>query len=205
MAFSNGTVPAWAQDINTASDHSWVLARSVGIMGMQGGFALLEAGSVRQANRANIMMKNIADMSFGMAFYMLFGYSLSFSSWSPFVGGTSLVGLRGAESHYTIFFYHFSFAATTGTIMSGSVAGRMRFKSYVLLSIALVNLIYPCCVHWVWCPGEGWLDRLDFVDFAGAGVVHLVGGTAALVATLILGPRTGRLTRNLYFDPQPLT
>ena len=183
-------------DIQTPSDHTWVLARSIGIMGMQGGFALLEAGCVRALNRANIMMKNIADMSFCMAMYMAFGYSWSFAvegSFAGFVGGSKYFFLNGAPN-YTMFFYHFSFAATTGTIVSGAVAGRIRFKPYILLSVFVTNVIYPFCVHWAWTE-EGWLKQMDFVDFAGAGVVHLVGGTAALVAALMLGPRTGRFPR----------
>ena len=97
-------------------DHSFVLARSFGIMVMQGGFALLEAGSVHIANRGNIMMKNLADMSFCMVFFLLYGYSLGLAEGNSFIGGGGSVGLRNADAiEYTAFFYHFSFATTTGS------------------------------------------------------------------------------------------
>ena len=182
----------WKFELLAAGDHAWVIARSVGILAMQGGFALLEAGCVRPANRANIMMKNVADMSFGMIGWLLLGWTLSFSNQgSAFVGGLDQAGFN-TDPNYTMFFFHFSFAATTGTIVSGAVAGRMRFLSYMVLSsVCITNLVYPIVVHWVW-SSDGWLYKMDFVDFAGVGVVHLTGGSAALLATISLGPRTGR-------------
>ena len=114
------------------------------------------------------MMKNIADMSFGLVFYMLIGYSLSFAAGTPFIGGLSLAGIGDLPSgEYTLFFFHFSFAATTGTIVSGAVAGRMRFFTYIIVSsIFVTNFVYPAVVHWVW-SSEGWLNRMGFVDFLG--------------------------------------
>lgn len=185
--------------LQSGGDHAWVIARSVGIFAMQGGFALLEAGCVRPANRANIMMKNIADMSFGMLFFLLIGYSFCFApSESDFIGGLSYAALNGDEEvEWTMFFYHFSFAATTGTIVSGAVAGRMKFLSYIVLSsICTTNFVYPAAVHWVWSE-HGWLAKAGFWDFSGTGVIHLVGGAAALLLTLVLGPRLGRFqTKN---------
>ena len=101
---------------------------------------------MRPANRANIMMKNIADMSFGMVFFMLVGYSLCFSEGSPLLGDLSLGALSGIEDQYTKFFYHFSFATTTGTIVSGAVAGRMPFKTYIFLSALVTSIVCaPVC------------------------------------------------------------
>ena len=172
-------------------DHSWGISRMIGILTMQGGFALLEAGSVRPANKANIMMKNVADMSVGLLTYAAFGYSLTFAPYSPFVGGPSRLLLIGAEREYTNVMHQFSFAATTGTIVSGALAERVHFTAYVVLSVWVINLLYCICAHWVWTE-EGWLFAIDFIDFAGAGVVHLLGGSCALAATSIVGPRIGR-------------
>lgn len=181
----------WAPTLNTPGDHSWVLSRVVGILSMQGGFALLEAGSVRPANKANIMMKNVADLSISLVGYAACGYSLSFSAGSSFIGGWGRAFLLGADDEYTTVLHQFSFAATTGTIVSGAVAERLRFKSYLWMTLILTNVLYAACCHWAWHP-EGFLYKLRFVDFAGAGVVHLLGGTSALVATCAIGPRTGR-------------
>ena len=181
----------WVPSLDTAGDHGWVLSRTVGILSMQGGFALLEAGSVRPANKANIMMKNVADLSVSLVGYAIIGYSLSFASGNAFIGGVSRSFLLNAEDEYTTVLHQFSFAATTGTIVSGAVAERMKFKAYLLVTISLTNVLYAACCHWVWHP-EGWLLKRSFIDFAGAGVVHMLGGVCALVATLVIGPRFGR-------------
>ena len=192
LDFTNVTIA-----LESPGDHAWTIARSCGVFAMQGGFALLEAGCVRPANRANIMMKNIADMSFGMVFFLSFGYSFCYSPGNMFIGGFDSAGLGDFDSSadvttYTLFFSNFAFAATTGTIVSGAVAGRMKFGAYILLSsICMTNLVYPVAVHWVW-SSNAWLHDMHFMDFAGTGVVHLVGGSGALLLTLVLGPRSGR-------------
>ena len=174
------------------SDHGWVLSRTVAILGMQGGFALLEAGSVRPANRANIMMKNICDMTVGLAAWGCIGYTLAFgNSTNAFIGSLDHAFLLDSEHLYAHFLMQFSFAATTGTIVSGACAERIVFSSYIVLSTCLASLVYPFICHWAWTE-HGWLNQLGFYDFAGAGVVHLTGGTACLVATSLLGVRTGR-------------
>ena len=181
----------WAPALDAPGDHSWTIARTIGILTMQGGFALLEAGSVRPANKANIMMKNMADMSVGLLLYAAYGYSLTFTSFSPFMGGHTRVLLLGAESEYTHVLHQFSFAATTGTIVSGAVAERVNFKAYVLLTGWIISVLYSIVAHWAWTD-EGWLRKVDFFDFAGAGVVHLLGGACACVSTCYVGPRIGR-------------
>ena len=175
-----------------ASDHAWVLSRTVAILGMQGGFALLEAGSVRPANRANIMMKNICDMTVGLAAWGCIGYTLAFgNSTNAFIGSLDHVFLLDSEHLYAHFLMQFSFAATTGTIVSGACAERIVFGSYIVLSTCLASLVYPFICHWAWTE-HGWLNQLGFYDFAGAGVVHLTGGTASVILTSVLGVRTGR-------------
>ena len=186
-------VPA-AWGTMASSDHGWVLSRTVAILGMQGGFALLEAGSVRPANRANIMMKNICDMTVGLAAWGCIGYTLAFgNSTSAFIGSFDHIFLLDSEHLYAHFLMQFSFAATTGTIVSGSCAERIVFGSYIVLSTCLASLVYPFICHWAWTE-RGWLNQRGFYDFAGAGVVHLTGGTACLLATSVLGVRTGRFS-----------
>ena len=182
-------------EIDQAGDYGWVLSRTVAILSMQGGFALLEAGSVRPANRANIMMKNICDMTIGLAAWGVLGYTLAFDpSSSTFVGGTRFALMADMDDDatlYTHFLLQFAFAATTGTIVSGACAERIKFVSYVLCSTMISSAIYPFVAYWAW-SSNGWLASRSFFDFAGAGVVHLCGGSAALVSTCILGTRTGR-------------
>lgn len=160
---------------------------------MQAGFALLESGFVRSKNVVNVIMKNYSDMAFGMIIFWAFGYALMFGSnttgflgWSQFMpdldSGTDLVGLL----------YQMMFAATAATIVSGSVAERMRFWVYILTSIFVTGLIYPVFGSWAWGADLAWLSRLGFIDFAGSTVVHSVGGWCALAAIIVLKPRLGR-------------
>jgi len=168
----------WA--MTGGSDHGWVLTRTVAILGMQGGFALLEAGSVRPANRANIMMKNICDMTVGLVAWGCIGYTLAFgASRNTFVGSFDHAFLFDSEHLYAHFLMQFSFAATTGTIVSGACAERILFSSYIVLSTATASAVYPFICHWAW-TSHGWLATLGFWDFAGSGVVHLCGARAVL-------------------------
>ncbi|MPZ87670.1 MAG: ammonium transporter [Nitriliruptorales bacterium] len=166
---------------------------------MQPGFAMLETGLTRSRDSANILMKNMADASFGILAYFFVGFGLMY--------GASRLGLIGSDTFalapgsYTEglgddpfvavdFFYQAVFAATAATIVSGAVAGRMRFSGYVILSVFMTALIYPVIGHWTW--GGGWLDGLGYADFAGSGIVHLTGGIAGLTTAAILGPRLGK-------------
>ena len=125
------------------------------------------------------MMKNVADLSISLVGYAICGYSFSFASGNQFIGGFERAFLFNAENEYTAILHQFSFAATTGTIVSGAVAERVKFKSYILIAAVITNVLYAACCHWAWHP-EGWLFQRRFVDFAGAGVVHLLGGVSAL-------------------------
>jgi len=164
---------------------------------MQAGFALLESGFVRSKNVVNVIMKNYTDMAFGMIIFWAFGYGLMFGinttgwfGWSQFLPnltpGTDLAGLL----------YQMMFAATAATIISGSVAERMHFWSYILTAIFVTGFIYPIFGSWAWggsdTTGLGWLNQIGFTDFAGSTVVHSVGGWCALAAVIVLKPRLGR-------------
>ena len=163
---------------------------------MQSGFGLLEAGSCSPGFEVNIMMKNIVDVVFTALSYYLVGYGISFGEPStPFMGMGSMPADGGYEEVtsgliYSQYIFQLSFAATSTTIVSGCVAMRLRFFVYILYSLLAV-IFYAFVAHWVFAD-NGWLKEMGAVDFAGGAPVHVFGGINGLVATLFLGPRTGR-------------
>ena len=175
---------------------------------MQPGFAMLEAGLTRSKNTANIMMKNLADALFGILAYFLVGFGIMYGATAGgFIGTDTFALLPGSYTDGLAasvpaggipigvdFLYQAVFAATAATIVSGAVAGRMRFSGYVILSVLMTALIYPIIGHWTW--GGGWLSELGFTDFAGSGIVHLTGAVAAITTAAILGPRIGKFGRD---------
>ncbi len=201
--------PAAAQDVATVDDVATVqfnldvvyfmLAAGL-VFWMQAGFAMLETGMTRSKNASNIMMKNIADAVFGIIAYFFVGFGLMYGADAAGLIGTdtfalsagsySDVGINGDSFLAVDFLYQAVFCATTATIISGAVAGRMKFSGYVITSVIMSGLIYPIVGHWKW--GGGWLDSLGFYDFAGSTLVHMTGGVAALVMAAILGPRLGK-------------
>jgi Amt family ammonium transporter len=199
-------VPAFAQDAPTAEsvqvtlDNIWVLIAAVLVIFMQAGFALVEAGLTRAKNVANIMMKNLMDFSAGVLAFAAVGFAIAFGPGNDFFGtegwflNTNVFteGYFGTLSLPTYFIFQVAFAATAATIVSGAMAERTKFKSYFVYSFVLTALIYPIVVHWTW--GGGWLSQLStpFTDFAGSTIVHSVGGWAALMGAIVLGPRLGK-------------
>jgi Amt family ammonium transporter len=178
---------------------------------MQAGFAMLETGLTRSKNAANIMMKNLSDMAFGIVAYFLIGFGLMYGASAAGILGTDTFALTAGSYTDGItapvteaggipigvdFLYQAVFAATAGPIVSGAVAGRIKFGAFIAISIALTAVIYPIVGHWVW--GGGWLSTLDtpYIDFAGSSVVHMTGGVAALTIAAILGPRRGKFGPN---------
>jgi Amt family ammonium transporter len=170
---------------------------------MQAGFALLEAGSVRAKSVANVLTKNVMDfLMCGMAFWA-FGFAIMFGGSALTSGlddGNDLFGSSGwflsgdayDANTFKLWFFQMVFAATAATIVSGTMAERTKINAYMAYSFLISAIIYPVYGHWQW--GGGWLATMDTPswDFAGSGVVHAVGGTAALVGGLILGPRIGK-------------
>ncbi|CAN5718999.1 ammonium transporter [soil metagenome] len=198
--------PAFAQaapaepDTQFILNNLWVFLAGVLVLFMQAGFALVEAGLTRAKSVANIMMKNLMDLCAGVLAFAAIGYSIAYGP-DELLGG--LLGAGGwflNPSDYdqssltlgTSFFFQVAFAATAATIVSGAMAERTKFKSYFVYSFVITALIYPVVVRWTW--GGGWLAQLStpFSDFAGSTVVHSVGGWAALMGALILGPRIGK-------------
>ena len=179
-------------EINSAFDILWILMAGVLVFLMQAGFTLVEAGFTRSKNTINIIMKNVMDLCIGSLGFWAIGYTLMYGdSIGSFIGTPSL--FFDAEGQMHNLFFQTVFCATAATIISGAVAERTKFSTYLILSLVMTVFIYPISGHWVW-QGSGWLTKLGFVDFAGSTVVHSVGGWAALVAAYLVGPRIGKYT-----------
>lgn len=174
-------------------DTLWTLLGTVLVFFMQAGFAMVETGFTRAKNAANIIMKNLMDFVLGSLGFFLIGYSIMFGDDIAGIIGTPALFMEGLDS--TIpgsvhFMFQNVFAATAATIVSGAVAERTKFSSYLIYSLIISMLIYPISGHWIW--GGGWLAQMGFIDFAGSTAVHMVGGVAALVGAAIVGPRIGK-------------
>ena len=176
-------------EIATYVDSLWIVIAGILVMFMQPGFMLVETGFTRSKNSVNIVMKNFMDFSVGAVSYWAFGFALAY-------GGTTLGGFLAygnffLEGDSITYFFQVVFAATAATILPGTVTERTKFSAYLLFQPFICGVIYPIVTHWVW-SGQGWLGDLVFIDFAGSGVVHMVGGFAALAGVQIVGPRIGK-------------
>lgn len=192
-------------DMAMAIDTIWVLLAAVLVFFMNLGFASVEAGFARSKNAVNILSKNFIVFAVSSLGYLLLGWGLMFGGDNPVVGTKGLYILGGNinESLYTLqanvpfwakFFFQLVFCGTAATIVSGAVAERVKYISFIVFSFILTLAIYPIVGHWIW--GGGFLSRLGFLDFAGSSVVHSVGGWAALAGIIILGPRFGKYDKN---------
>ncbi|MBU3000246.1 ammonium transporter [Roseovarius nubinhibens] len=183
---------------------------------MAAGFAMLEAGLVRGKNVTMQLTKNMALFSLASIFYYVIGYNLMYpgDGWSidGLLGAFSItslepVGLEGAEPDLTYasvgsdFFFQLMFCAATASIVSGALAERIKLWPFLAFTIVLTAVIYPIQASWKW--GGGFLDAAGFQDFAGSTVVHSVGGWAALVGAIILGPRIGKYAKDGRVTPFP--
>ncbi len=199
-----GAGPAFSGDA-MSQDHGnmlWTLIAAILVFFMQAGFSMVESGFTRAKNAVNIMMKNLMDFSIGALSYWAIGFGLMFGATAGHLIGTSDFFLSGADPsqagwEWTLVFFIFQtvFAATAATIVSGAVAERTKFSSYLIYSVCITAIIYPIFGHWAWgslLRGEGWLEKLGFIDFAGSTVVHSVGGWCALAGAVVLGARIGK-------------
>ena len=196
------------------TDAVWILNSLLFLIGgflvfwMAAGFAMLEAGLVRSKNVTMQLIKNISLFAIASVFYYLIGYNLMyplgdwaiegyFSALFPAVGvlepvGVAIDAVDDAEYASTAsdFFFQLMFCATTASIVSGTLAERIKLWPFLIFVVILTSIIYPLQASWKW--GGGFLDEMGFLDFAGSTVVHSVGGWAALVGAIILGPRIGK-------------
>ncbi|XP_022082672.1 putative ammonium transporter 1 [Acanthaster planci] len=182
------------------ADTFFLIVMACLIFFMQCGFAFLEAGSVRSKNTTNILIKNVLDVCLGAFAYWAVGYAFAFGPGNAFLGHRYFFFENMPPSLYSHWFFHFVFAATATTIVSGAMAERTEFGAYLIYSCVITGVIYPIVSHWAW-SGNGWLaagpgvEGVAYQDFAGSGVVHMVGGMAALVGAAIVGPRLGRFDK----------
>ncbi len=189
-------------DTTMIIDTIWVFLAAILVFFMNVGFASVEAGFARAKNTVNILSKNFIVFAVSSLGFMLLGWGLMFGGDNPFIGTENLFILGNADLSFyndTLtssvpfwgkFFFQLVFCGTAATIVSGAVAERVKYISFIIFSFVLTLIIYPIVGHWIW--GGGWLASLGFMDFAGDTVVHSVGGWAALAGALILGPRIGK-------------
>lgn len=186
---------------NYITNTLFMMVCAVLVILMQPGFALLEVGLNAKKNTVNILFKNVMDLSVGVLLYFFIGWGIMYPGdvdYFAFAGigvagdTTDAAALEYGFSNSVDFLFQVAFAATAATIVSGAVAGRMKFGAYLTFSALLTGLIYPISGAWKW--GGGFLDQAGFQDFAGSVVVHAVGGFAGLAGAIALGPRLGRFT-----------
>lgn len=179
-------------EANAVLDLMWIVVCGILVFFMQAGFTLVEVGFTRAKNTANIIMKNLMDLAIGSLGFWIIGYTIMYGEdIGTFIGSPSLFYTVREDMHNL--FFQTVFCATAATIVSGAIAERTKFSTYLIFSLMMTVVIYPISGHWVW-QGDGWLTGLGFIDFAGSTVVHSVGGWAALVAAAMVGPRIGKYT-----------
>lgn len=209
-----GATSALAQDEAAAEatamftvNNTWMLVATFLVFIMHLGFATLESGLTRSKNTVNILFKNTGIIAIGLLTYALCGFNLMYPGFAedssgffafagfgiqnlPTTSAEAMAYADGAYTYWTDFLFQAMFAATAATIVSGAVAERIKLGSFFLFSVVYVAVVYPWVGSWKW--GGGWLDQRGFYDFAGSTLVHSVGGWAALVGVLFLGPRMGK-------------
>ncbi len=202
--------------INTADDGTaaWTVAGDVDtlwtclaaflVFFMQAGFAMVEAGFTRAKNACNILMKNLMDFCIGSISFWMVGFGLMFGATATgwfgtnnffFDGSDSALGMYGNGFNWAFLLFQTVFCATAATIVSGAMAERTKFSSYLIYTLLITVVVYPIFGSWAWgslYEGSGWLEGKGFMDFAGSTVVHSIGGWCALAGALVLGPRLGK-------------
>jgi Amt family ammonium transporter len=218
-----GVASAWAGDepptalsnkeaielVQSHADYLWTLVAAALVFFMQAGFALVECGFTRAKNAINIMMKNLMDFSIGSLAFWAIGFGLMFGATQTGLFGTSgffLSDFKPGGDPWVLAFWMFQvvFCATAATIVSGAMAERTKFTGYLIYSVIISAFIYPVFGSWAWGSlfhGNGWLEKLGFIDFAGSTVVHSVGGWCGLAGAIVLGPRLGKYTKEGNIKP----
>ncbi len=222
-AFGQDAAPAGPTtgDLKVMIDTVWVLLTAFLVFWMNAGFGFVESGLCRSKNATNILGKNFVVFAFSTIAYWLVGFAIMFGDGSSFMGfsgwlvqgadnspamAAAYKGVYGALNWTGVpllakFFFQLVFAGTAATIVSGCVAERIHYKSFMIFTMILVGLSYPITGHWIW--GGGWLASQGMRDFAGSTVVHSVGGWAGLAGILLLGPRRGKYKPDGSVQPIP--
>lgn len=241
IAWLAGSDAAWAQEVAAAAakaatpapppptgpmsdsgggfpvDFLWTVVAAILVFWMQAGFGMVEAGFTRAKNAVNILMKNLIDFSLGALVFWAIGFALMFGVSNGLFGTTGffLSGYDDQPWTYAFLLFQTVFAGTAATIVSGAVAERIHFRSYIVYTVVITGLIYPVFGSWAWgglFHGSGWLEAPEggllaniglpgFIDFAGSTVVHSVGGWAALAGAWVVGPRLGKYAEDGSINP----
>ncbi len=199
------------RELQTTVDTVWVLLCAFLVFFMHAGFALLESGLVRKKNVVNVLGKNVMIVAATSVVFWLCGFGFMFGNGNAVIGTSGFAvpndpalfeSLAWSNIPVSVkFFFQMVFAATAATIVSGAVAERIHYTAFIVFGVVMGAVIYPIAGHWVW--GGGFLASLGFLDFAGSTVVHSVGGWAALVGVIILGPRRGKYGKDGKMRPIP--
>ena len=185
----------------------WYLIGAALVFWMQAGFAMVETGFTRAKNAGNIIMKNLMDFCIGTVVFSILGYTIMmgedtffgligkpnlelWANFKDFIASPADGSFTGAST----FVFNLVFCATAATIVSGAMAERTKFSAYCIYSGVISLIVYPIEAHWIW--GGGWLSQLGFHDYAGSCAIHMVGGIAALVGAIFLGPRIGKYVKD---------
>ena len=184
---------ASVETLSVAMDMIWLTLAAALVFFMQAGFAMVEIGLTRAKNAGNIIMKNLMDFSTGALIFWAVGWAIIYGA--SYGGFSNNVLLKVSDSSVLRdWIFQVVFAATAATIVSGAMAERTKFSSYLIYSVFITGIIYPVFGSFTW--GGGFLAEMGFHDFAGSTIVHSVGGWAALMGAIILGPRVGKYIKN---------
>lgn len=194
-------------ELRYALDTFFFLMSGALVMWMAAGFAMLEAGLVRSKNTTEILTKNICLYAIACTAFLVVGYNIMYVNNSeggffPSIG--TLIGSQSPDADHSLesdFFFQVVFVATAMSVVSGAVAERMKLWSFLIFSVVMTAFIYPVEGYWTW--GGGFLSEAGFSDFAGSGIVHMAGASAALAGVLLLGARKGKYGKNGEIYPIP--
>ncbi|MBL7648291.1 MAG: ammonium transporter [Candidatus Hydrogenedentes bacterium] len=202
---AGGAVALTADELQANLNMVWTCVAAFLVFFMQAGFAMVETGFTRAKNVVNIIMKNLMDFCIGSVAFFVVGFGVMFggntTGWfglSDFMLDLAPYGdTFDTQWPFTFLIFQTVFAATAATIVSGAMAERTRFISYLIYSLVISAVIYPVSGSWAWnslytSGTSGWLESLGFLDFAGSSVVHSVGGWLALAGAIVIGPRIGK-------------
>ncbi|MCG8310680.1 MAG: ammonium transporter [Cytophagales bacterium] len=197
------------------ANNVWMMLATALVFIMHLGFAGVEAGFGQAKNTVNILFKNTITPIIGIVTYCFLGFNLMYPGefniidgvfgfagfgigFDPATGGASIDYASGGYTYWTDFLFQGMFAATAATIVSGAIAERVKLSAYMIFTLIYVGVVYPFLGSWKW--GFGWLDAMNFYDFAGSTLVHSVGGWGALAGIIVIGPRLGKYESGKVID-----